>query len=314
MPSPAALVVCAGVVTVDLIQVVDHTPGRNEKMVAVSQRLEIGGPAANAARTVAALGCTARLIAPYGAGPLTGFIREQLSAADIDWIDPIAGQANRSPLSSVLVHQPTGERSVVFGGGSAWRPADRSEAAMSAWLADAGAVLIDGHGGALPAVIAGAAHARDLPVILDGGSHKPGMEDYLPHVTLALLSADFAPPGGGDPLAWALEHGAAEAARSAEADPIIWRTAYGDRQVPARPVEAVDTLAAGDVLHGAAAAALAVTGGDRERMGEVLGFAAVVASESVRFPGALGWAADERVLAEARAELARLAAVGPADR
>lgn len=310
-PQPPAsgvpVVVCGGVVTADLIQVVDHTPGRNEKMVADSQRLEVGGPAANAARTVVALGCAARLIAPYGNGPLTGFVREQLSADGVEWIDPLAGEPNRSPLSSVLVHAGTGERSVVFGGAATWEPRRADDPVVQEWLSGAGAVLIDGHGGGLPATLAAAAHTRGVPVVLDGGSHKVGMADYFLHVTLALLSADFEPPAGGDPLAWALAAGAADAARSAEADPIVWRTAYGDKEIPVPSVTAIDTLAAGDVLHGAAAAALAVTGGDRRLLGEVLAFAGAVASESVRFAGAIGWTADASVVSALRERLGRLA-------
>jgi sugar/nucleoside kinase (ribokinase family) len=109
-------VVCAGLLTVDLIHEVDRVPARNEKITGRAQRLEIGGPATNAARTAAALGADVLLVAPFGESPLTDFVRESLARNGVDWLDPAAKQPNPAPLSTVLV-EPSGERSVISGGG-----------------------------------------------------------------------------------------------------------------------------------------------------------------------------------------------------
>ena len=57
--------------------------------------------------------------------------------------------------------------------------------------------------------------------------------------------------------------------------------------VPPAVVDVVDTLGAGDVLHGATAASLA----RGEAIADALAHGVRVATESVRHPGALGWRA-----------------------
>jgi sugar/nucleoside kinase (ribokinase family) len=67
-------------------------------------------------------------------------------------------------------------------------------------------------------------------------------------------------------------------------------------------VDVVDTLGAGDVLHGALAAWLAVRG-----TGDVAGglaWASRLAADSCAAPGARGWMTDMQHLAEYRASLA----------
>lgn len=283
-------VLCAGLLTMDLVHRIDRFPETDEKVVATAQRLEVGGPAANAARTAAALGAEVTLLAPFGQCPLTGFATEVLAGAGIDWIDPAAGQQNPAPLSSVLI-EPDGSRRVISGGAlplpGHWR-GDALFAGDRGRLDAMSALLIDGHGGRLPALLAAAGRARGIPVLLDGGSFKPGMPDYFRYVDLALLSDSFAVPGGGDPLDWALANGARAAARSRGARDLLLKTNSGVQRIPVPQVRAVDTNGAGDVLHGAALVALAATG-EPAAYPALLNYAALVASASVAHPGVLGW-------------------------
>ena len=66
MPSP--LVVAVGLATVDLVQRVPELPGPGDKLESGGLELSAGGPAANAAVTVAALGGRARLVTITPAG------------------------------------------------------------------------------------------------------------------------------------------------------------------------------------------------------------------------------------------------------
>ena len=67
----------------------------------------------------------------------------------------------------------------------------------------------------------------------------------------------------------------------------------------------MDTLGAGDVLHGALAAWLAVLGRDAgdAPVTDALAWAATAASASCAAPGARGWLADTENLAALRAAL-----------
>ena len=73
-------------------------------------------------------------------------------------------------------------------------------------------------------------------------------------------------------------------------------------EVPVPHVEVVDTLGAGDVLHGALSAWLAVRGTDDLRDG--LAWAARIAADSCTAAGSRGWLSDEYRLAHHRKYLA----------
>lgn len=292
-----------GLTTVDLLQVVDAVPGANQKITARSADTDIGGPAANAARTAAALGARVRLITALGDGPLALLARTVLATEVVATRGDLAVYGE-PPLSTVLVTADTGERAVISANalGRALRVPDRDEVAGEiAWLTEGraagpgAAVLVDGHLLDAQVAVARAARAAGIPVLLDGGSWKPGLEALLRHVDVALVSADLAVPAalrGGevlDALA-ALVPPGAWVARSAGDGDVVVRAPDGARHaVPVEavpPAEVVDTLGAGDVLHGATAAALAAGADPLAAIAEGVR----AASRSVRHAGALGWA------------------------
>jgi sugar/nucleoside kinase (ribokinase family) len=215
-------------------------------------------------------------------------------------VDLLAGAPDASPaVSSVLVTAGTGQRAVVSVNATA--VGDLAAAArerVDEALDGATAVLADGHHLGAAVTIAAAARARGVRVALDGGSWKPGLDELLAHVDAAVLSADFrlpaAPGQEVDALLDAVAAlGPGDVARSAGAGPV--RVRSRDRDKPSRyeltpdavPAdEVVDTLGAGDVLHGGLAAGLA----SGEPFDVALRSGIEVATRSVRHPGALGWA------------------------
>jgi hypothetical protein len=58
------------------------------------------------------------------------------------------------------------------------------------------AVLVDGHHLDLALPLAAAARAAGVPVLLDGGSWKPGLEQLLTLVDIALISEVLQVPAG----------------------------------------------------------------------------------------------------------------------
>ncbi len=290
MPRP--LLVCCGLATLDVVQRVERVPGSDEKLVALGLDVTFGGPAAHAAGTAAALGVPSVLVTALGSGPVAGLVRDDLTAAGVRAVDLAADDPGDPPVSAVLVTASTGQRAVVSTTATL-RPDDlgaAAEAAAGALLDDATALLVDGHHLAAGVVLAAAARERGVPVVLDGGSWKPGLESLLAHVDVAVLSADFVVPGAsGDALDAVAALGPAFVARSSGPGPVRVRRGPGAYDEVAPPVVApgdlVDTLGAGDVLHGAMAAALA--GGREPR--DALREGIAVATESVHHPGALGW-------------------------
>lgn len=296
---PAARLVCCGLTTLDVVQVVDAVPGPDQKVVARDLHVTFGGPAANAAATAVALGVPTTLVTALGEGPVADLVRAGLREAGVEVVDLLGGRVADPPVSTVLVTAATGQRAVASTNATG-RPDDLGPAASAALgvLDGAAALLVDGHHLAAGLVLASAAHGRGIPVLLDGGSWKPGLDGLLASVDVAVLSGDFRLPGrDGDTsdalLAGVAALGPAVVARSSGSGPVRVRVPAGhDEVVPPAlsPEDVVDTLGAGDVLHGAIGAGLA-RGLDPVA---ALREAVPVATESCRYAGALGWVGARR--------------------
>ena len=312
------MLVCCGLTTLDITQRVDRVPGADEKITARGLTVDFGGPAANAAATAAALGVPTTLFTAVGSGPLGQVVRTRLEAAGVRLVDLLDGHDVDPPVSTVLVTEATGERAVVSVNDTASRVLPPVPLDV---LDGAGTLLLDGwlHTPALALVRA--ARARGLGVALDGGSFKPGTAELLAECDVAIVSADFRLPGPETsssaervfPTTTAVAPGSVEdlaaisalgpgfVARSAGAGPIatLMEGAVVEVAVPQAAV-VVDTLGAGDVLHGAFAAAW-----DAWPTQELaaLELAARVATTSVGHAGARGWAANDDVRAAFAAEI-----------
>lgn len=281
-----ALLVCCGLATLDVVNVVDAVPGPNQKVVARELAVTFGGPAANAAATAVALGVPTRLVTALGSSPVADLVRSGLVAAGVEVVDLLEGRPGSPAVSSVLVTASTGERAVVSVNATATGDLDVADRADEL-LAGATALLVDGHH--LGAAI-GLARRATVPVLLDGGSWKPGLESLLGEVDHAVLSADFRVPAGGDDVLAAVSAmGPAFVARTTGPGTVhvLGARATAIHPVAVPPNEVVDTLGAGDVLHGAMAAALALGTDPLAALEQGVRRA----TDSVRHAGALGWVA-----------------------
>lgn len=293
MAEPSALFV--GLCTLDIIQAVPRMPGRNEKMTALGQYVAAGGPATNASAALARLGGRATLLTGVGGHPLAEGMRADLSQVGVALIDVAAGDNRPPAVSSIIVTRESGDRCVV-----SMNAVGRSLEAppgLGALIDGHQAVLIDGHHPALALAAARAARARGKPCILDGGSWKDNTPDLLPHVDVAVCSADFRPPGvtaAADVLDYLLGSGIEWVAITDGARPIAWAAAAaagGTRgQIPVPAVRVEDTLGAGDIFHGAFVYAITKSGGiTADSFGAALRFGAKVAAYSCQYFGTRQW-------------------------
>jgi len=244
--------VFAGLATLDVVHRVARLPGPNEKVTSSALDVAAGGPAANAAKTYAALGGTARLLTALGASPVAALVRQDLESCGVEVIDVAPDLDAVPPVAAVLVTEGTGDRAVVNREGLsllAVPPVGR-------WLAGAASLLVDGHHPPLALAAATDARAAGLPVVVDAGRPKPVWARLLPLADVAICSAEFrfGDAAAGEPTAAALHTaGVSRVAITAGPGPIRWWDAAAGaagRLDPTR-VTAVDTLGAGDVLHGA---------------------------------------------------------------
>ncbi|AYF73178.1 sugar kinase [Nocardia yunnanensis] len=247
--------VFAGLSTLDLAYAVDRYPAEDSKTQAGDLFLGAGGPAANAAVAYAFVsGRTPALVTALGKHALAELIRGDLRAHGVAARDLTPDGDQQPPVSSIIVATGAATRTIVSLDGSRIHP-ELDDAAIEL-LSTATVLLLDGHYPRPALRLAAAARAAGVPVVLDAGRWRPVHTELLSAVDIAICSHAFAPPGVSEgsadavldflhaagPRFAAISHGGAAIRYSMPGD-------RGAIHVPAAP--AVDTLGAGDILHGA---------------------------------------------------------------
>ncbi|WP_329788557.1 PfkB family carbohydrate kinase [Lentzea sp. DG1S-22] len=261
-----AAVLCVGLTTLDVTQRVDAFPEPGQKVRSLGAVLSPGGPAANAARAVAALGGRASLLTALGGDALGEFVRASLDPVHVTAVP------GTTPVSMVVVRDADGERTVVSRNASV--PVEAPD--LSELLAAVDVVLLDGHHDGLVLPAARRAKALGLPVVLDAGSWKPVLDHLLPLVDVVACSSGFERSE-----AEVHSRGVPLVIRTQGAKPVTWSRNGSTGEVPVPAAEVKDTNGAGDVWHGAYAYALA-SGADPVA---AIGFASEAAAVRV---GAVG--------------------------
>ncbi|MFI1914498.1 PfkB family carbohydrate kinase [Nocardia sp. NPDC020380] len=284
----SASAVFVGLATLDLSYAVGRYPAEDSKTQADDLFLGAGGPAANAAVTYAFLsGRTPRLVTALGKHALAELIRDDLHRCGVEAVDLTPEADGQPPVSSIIVATEAATRTIVSLDGSRIRPVLEDAAGQ---LAGAAMVLVDGHYDEPALRMAAAARAAGIPVVLDAGRWRPLHAELLPLVDIAICSAAFEPPGvQSDSLAAVFDFlhtaGPDRVAISRGDHPIAYSAPAGRGEIAVRASRAVDTLAAGDILHGAFCHFHA--GG--EDFATALTHAAEVATLSCGFVGTREW-------------------------
>jgi sulfofructose kinase len=259
---PPISVLCVGHACYDLVFAVDHHPAPDEKARAQGFTSCGGGTAANAALTAA------RLLAgrPEASVAFAGYLGRdiygdqhlgELHAAGVDTSLVVRGAAG-TPISAIFV-KPDGARSIVNykGDTNGLTAADINFAARRPSV-----VLFDGHQPSLALAVAEWAQTQRIPTVLDADTVNAGNVELVARCTLVAASERFAHDlwGASTPAAGlaALAQVAPAAIVTLGERGLIWQRGTETGELPAFPVEVVDTTGAGDAFHGALAAGLAV--------------------------------------------------------
>ncbi|MDX8127507.1 PfkB family carbohydrate kinase [Methylomonas sp. OY6] len=246
-------VLCIGHASYDLVFSVQHHPGADEKIVADDLLGCGGGPAANAAVTVAKLGGKAGFCGYLGNDVYgDSHLRElQDHGVDSRWV--VRG-ASPTPLSTVLV-KPNGQRALINYKGQT--------SALTATAIDfdglaAKVLLFDGHEPHI-SVRCLEQLSKPIPTVLDAGSLHDGTRALMTKVDYLVCSEKFA-------LQYASDENLA-LSKLAQLAPVvvitlgerglIWQRGQEQGNLNAPPIVAIDTTGAGDAFHGAFAAGLA---------------------------------------------------------
>jgi len=277
-------ILCIGRSTLDLGYICPRFPDEDSKLASEGFTMSGGGPALNAAVAASALGTPTRLVSTVGGGMLASFVKRELDQHGIELVDLAARRDEVLPVSSIVIVPRNGTRTVV----------DQQPVARLRTIEDPDC-LLDGvdlvltDGQFAPVAIALLARARELaiPVVLDGGSWKPGTREILALVDYAVVSERFSPPDveQGDLCDAIHRLGPPSVAVTRGAGPIACSEGSVRRTIMPPRVEAIDTLGAGDIFHGAFCHNLA----SGAAFAPALEGAARIAALSCTFPGTRAW-------------------------
>lgn len=294
----APRILCIGIPVRDLTFRVEAMPARGSKANATHLAEICGGNALNAAIAMARLGGRVAFAGPMGdAGETSsGFILERMAAEGIDTTHIVRLPDVTTPVSAIII-DTTGERTLtIYRDPTLWtvRLPD-----ADALLADCQAVLVESRCASFCIDLCTEARRRGIPVIV-GVDRAMALQDGLLPIASHLLfaseqvqeTAGIADDGEALRRLSRLTPAFLAATRGPRG--AIWLNEAGElEEMPAFPVQAVDTLGAGDVFHGAFTLRLVEGSGVRD----ALRFAAAAAALKCTRHGG-GPAAPQRIEVE----------------
>jgi len=300
-PPPAKAsprILCIGMPVRDLTFRMPSMPAHGSKKNASHFAEICGGNALNAAIGIVRLGGRATLCGPMGdAGESSSrFIFDKLAEEGIETNHLVHMPGLVTPISAIMI-DPSGERTIaVFRDPKLWKV---QLPRIGSLLEDCSAILTESRCAAFCTELCAEARRRSIPVIVDADramSLREGLLSASSHLIFSSEplreTAGIDDDGAALKTISTLTRSFLAGTRGSKGT--IWLDESGDLQeTPAFPVDAVDTLGAGDVFHGAFALAIA------EGMGlpHALRFASAAAAlKCTRFGGA--FAAPQRAEVE----------------
>lgn len=284
-------ILCAGMAVLDEIFHVREFPLPDTKAEATEFFAVGGGNAANAAVAIARLGARVAFAGPIG-GPtgedaIGDRVVDALTAEGIDCSGCVRLAGAGTPISAILLNAQ-GERTIA---NHRDKRLDAVTPANSERLVAAiDVLLVDNRYPAFVTPICHAARRRGLAVVIDADKATVETDPLFALGTHVIFSGDcLRRTTGIDDLAAGLTHMAqftdAFLATTNGPLPVLWRENEAIRVMPVFEMAAIDTLAAGDVFHGAFTLTLAEGRG----IAEAMRFAAAAAGlKCTRLGGATG--------------------------
>ena len=276
----APTIVCVGLPVLDLVHRVDAIPTQPVKARAREFTISVGGMASGAACAISRLGGRAEFWGPVGDDSFGQTILEEFARAGVD-SSRVTSLPGATSSHSVVLVDPAGERLLVNYRGSA---RDAATDILPRGRVAADAVLTDVRWPQGCAEVLERARAEGVPTVLDAEmGDSNALRDLVPRADHVIFSEhgfhEWAGTDARDGIDAARLHdvlarGAQLAAVTLGARGLVYAHAGATTELPAFAVASVETLGAGDVLHGAYALAI----GEGQHVVEALRFASAAAA------------------------------------
>ena len=259
-----------GLTTLDYVFYVDSHPQENAKTKTNHYKRFVGGPAANAAITYSLLGGDATLITCLGNSVESDFIRKILNEYGVTVLNCTDDDAMPN-IAAIAVDQNGNRR--IFSGQNLYNKINLPKLDKTDFC------LFDLNQQELSLEIL---KDFDCEIVVDAGSWKGDASGFLKKASIVIASEYFRDPSEHDIFSIKECINAKKAITRGE-KPIL----LADGEIPVEHVACADSLAAGDIFHGAFCFAYYHKHNDFKA---ALTFASQIAAESVKYAGPREWA------------------------
>jgi sugar/nucleoside kinase (ribokinase family) len=221
-----------------------------------------GGAATTALATLAIFGVETRFVGKTSDDHFGRHIRAGLDGLGVDTSLVVIEPDKVTPFTFSAVEMVEGRRTVFWSRGNV-SPLDADDVDIEAALSDTKALLCDGTQPQLQVELARAAQAKEIPVVVDAGAGRPGIEALIRCSDTLVISErialEVAPASELDQSLRGLQKlGPARCVITLGAEGAIGIDQQGEvHEEPAFRVDVKDTTGAGDVFLGAFTYALA---------------------------------------------------------
>lgn len=264
-----------GLTGIDYVYYLKEFPNENNKCKTNEYAKYVGGPAANAAITYAALGGDATLITAYGNSPESNMIADALKSYGVKVINVSEDEA--LPGISTICISPDGRRTIISGQ-KQYKQLNFENILLDEF--DFALFDCNQQDVALPLL-----DKIKCDIVLDAGSYKTNVDEFLKKAKIVVSSEQFVDNQGNNIFEIPYSNIAMRAMTRGE-KPIRYQEGCNEGEFSVYAVDCVDSLAAGDIFHGAFCFAFY----EKElSFEESLQFAAEIASESVKCKGPRAW-------------------------
>ena len=261
------LILSLGGINMDLVTFSARLPGDGETVVGERFVTYPGGKGANQAVAAARMGARSAMIGRVGDDMFGPQLTELLRTADVETNAVGVSSGTNSGIAVISVGEGGQNRIVQVLGANDTCGNDQYDA-VAALLPRASALMLQLEVSIeLSIQVAELATSQGVPVILDPGPVRPVPADFYRHVSVITPNETEAEALVGYPIrdtenaAFAagelLNRGVGAAIIKMGAQGAYWADGNGCGHVHPFPVDAVDTVAAGDAFNGALAVALA---------------------------------------------------------
>ena len=235
--------------TIDLMSFVEVMPDPDQKVNAIADFIGGGGSALNAAIACNALGSDVHLWTCLGKEHLyKSIVTAELNEHEISVVDLSLDDEYQLPLSNIISAKQTASRLIV----NASQP--DCEKVMSLdpkWLDNAKLVLLDQYEHPFVSANVQALAEFTGDIVLDAGTWKSHSEQFLSLCTIPIVSEEFTNGDKDKMQALCDQHGIKKWAMTLGDKGVFYSDESGSGLTPAPKVDAIDTLGAGDIFHGA---------------------------------------------------------------